>query len=422
MFNIYDCQVENFEEKLNDYAQLIAKVGLNVKKDQIVCIKCDVVDSYFANKVIDACYEAGAGNVVMAWMDNYSEFARLKYGNDEAVGNLAEYADAIFDRYCGDGASSLRILSNYPNQNEGIDPNRLATYSNETFKVSKNFKRAQMKAEIPWLITRVPNLDWAKLVFPGKSDEDAIVALWDEIFRCVKVFGNGKSVENWNKHIENLGKLDQYLNSLQIRYLHYQNALGTNLTVELPKEHLWMSSCENKTIHWQRFIANIPTEEVFTDPLKTGSNGIVYASKPLVLNGNIIKDFYFEIKDGKIVDAHASEGEDMLRRQLEANPNNSYLGEVALVPYDSSISNSNILFYDTLFDENAACHIAFGNSFPKCIKGGTNMSKEELEKIGINFAPCHEDFMIGTSDLNIVATTWDGREVSIFKNGNPVIA
>ena len=224
----------------------------------------------------------------------------------------------------------------------------------------------------------------------------AMEKMWDTILTTAYV-DEGDAVENWRAHIAELQRRTEVLNGYHLKTLHYENALGTDLTVELPETHFWAGGAEKCITSGVTFSANIPTEEVFTLPLKTGVNGIVYASKPLSLNGNLIEGFGFELKDGKIIRAFAQQGEDVLKNAIAVDEGASYLGEVALVPYDSPISNSGILFYNTLFDENAACHFAFGEAYP-CLEGGDKMSKEELAAHGVNDSITHVDFMVGTAD------------------------
>ena len=240
--------------------------------------------------------------------------------------------------------------------------------------------------------------------------------LWDAIFSACRVSGTGDAVARWREHLKTLRERTEKLNAYRFRSLHYQNSLGTDLTVELPEGHLWQSG-EEKTPKGQPFVANMPTEEIFTAPLREGINGVVYASMPLVHDGNIIDKFHFVVRDGQIVEAVAEKGEDVLRAAISVDEGASYFGEVALVPYDSPISNLKLLFYNTLFDENAACHIAFGEAYP-CIEGGRDMTKEQLKEKGLNDSITHVDFMIGTKDLSIVGTTHDGREIPVFVNGN----
>ena len=223
-------------------------------------------------------------------------------------------------------------------------------------------------------------------------------------------------MEKWQAHLDTLHRRVEKLNSLRLASLHYTNSLGTDLTIRLPEGHVWEAG-NDVTPKGQTFIANIPTEEIYTAPLKTGIDGVVYSAMPLVNDGNIIDKFHFVVKEGKIVEAHAEKGEDSLLAAISLDEGARYFGEVALVPYDSPISNQNILYYNTLFDENAACHLAFGEAYP-CIEGGRDMTKEELKARGLNDSITHVDFMVGTPDLSIVGTTQDGREIPIFVDGN----
>lgn len=273
-----------------------------------------------------------------------------------------------------------------------------------------------MRNIFPWCIASVPTAAWAKKVFPKLSETEAIGALWRAIFRTVRVGGDGKAVERWNEHIEAMARRKQILTDYQFKALHYRNALGTDLVVELPKHHVWEAGAE-RTQNGDRFCANMPTEEVFTAPKRDGVNGVVVASMPLVENGNIIDNFRLTLKDGKIVEVAAETGEEILRHAISVDEGASYLGEVALVPCDSPISNENILFYNTLFDENASCHFAFGDAYP-CVVGAETMSKEERKAAGLNHSITHVDFMVGTPDLSIVGITESGEEIPVFIDGN----
>lgn len=241
--------------------------------------------------------------------------------------------------------------------------------------------------------------------------------LWDAILRSVRIQGDGTAVSAWRQHLDTLGRRKDLLNKYHFKYLHYTNSLGTDLTIQLPEDHLWAAG-NSVMKNGVEFVANMPTEEIFTAPLKTGINGVVYSAMPLVDSGNIIDKFYFIIRDGKIVEAHAEKGEEFLKAAISVDEGASYFGEVALVPYDSPISNQKILFYNTLFDENASCHLAFGEAYPECIEGGESMTREEVQAHGLNYSLTHVDFMVGTADLSIVGTTHDGREIPVFINGN----
>ena len=224
-------------------------------------------------------------------------------------------------------------------------------------------------------------------------------------------------MERWQEHVAATAARCAKLNGYNFKSLHYTNSRGTDLTLELPENHVWMGGSED-TPKGVPFVANIPTEEIFTAPRWDGVNGKVYASLPLAMSGNLVKDFWMEFRDGKIVDVHAEEGEGYLRDSISLDEGSAYLGEVALVPYDSPINNTGILFYSTLFDENASCHLAFGSAYPTCVKGGDGMSEEEQKKAGLNQSMNHVDFMIGTADLSIVGITHEGQEIPVFVNGN----
>ena len=240
--------------------------------------------------------------------------------------------------------------------------------------------------------------------------------LWDAILASVRVTGDGSAVQRWREHLDTLQIRIDKLNALRLESLHYTNSLGTDLTIRLPENHLWAGGGGTSKAGIY-FIANMPTEEIFTAPLRDGIDGVIYASMPLCLKGEVVDKFHFVIEKGKIVEVHAEVGEEKLKAETTLDEGASYFGEVALVPWDSPISNQNLLFFNTLFDENAACHIAFGEAYP-CLEGGQQMSKDELKARGLNDSITHVDFMIGTPDLSIVGTTRDGEEVPIFIDGN----
>ena len=245
----------------------------------------------------------------------------------------------------------------------------------------------------------------------------AVAALWDAILKTVRVTGDGNAEARWREHIALLTARKEKLNALRFKSLHYTNSLGTDLTIELPDDHLWAAG-NSETPAGVGFVANLPTEEIFTAPLKMGANGTVCAALPLVNNGSIIEDIRFTVREGRIVEAKASRGEEVLNAAIAVDDGARYFGEVALVPYDSPIRSSGLLFYNTLYDENASCHLAFGEAYPECIAGGERMTREELDAHGLNHSLTHVDFMVGTADLSITGTTHDGRELPVFRSGN----
>lgn len=402
------------EEKLQEYARLLVRVGLNVQKGQDLIISCPVECAYFARLCAAEAYEIGCREVVMNWHDD--AMSRMKYlqAAEDVFETVPAWRERFFNDYAKAGAAYLAISATDPENLKGVDPQRIVKSQQASGKALKDFDRLQMASGFPWCIASIPIPSWAGRVFPDAPD--AVDRLWDAIFAAVRISGDGKCVEKWQAHLDTLHRRVEKLNSLRLVSLHYTNALGTDLTIRLPEGHVWEAG-NDVTPKGQTFIANIPTEEIYTAPLKTGIDGVVYSAMPLVNDGNIIDKFHFVVKEGKIVEAHAEKGEDSLLAAISLDEGARYFGEVALVPYDSPISNQNILYYNTLFDENAACHLAFGEAYP-CIEGGRDMTKEELKARGLNDSITHVDFMVGTPDLSIVGTTQDGREIPIFVDGN----
>ena len=404
------------EEKLLEYARLLVRVGLNVYEGQTLVISSPVECAYFARLCAKEAYDAGVREVVMNWHDDAMARIKYLYADDAIFDEVAEWREKFFNGYALQGAAYLAISASDPENFKGVKTDRIIRAQQASGKALKDFDRLQMCSGFPWCIASIPIPSWATKVFPDCSEEEAMNKLWDAIFESVRINGDGKCVEKWQQHLDILHERMEKLNSLQFKTLHYTNSLGTDLTVQLPEHHIWEAG-DDKTLSGRSFIANIPTEEIFTSPLKTGVNGVVYSALPLAHDGNIIDKFHFVVKDGKIVEVHAERGEEALKAAVTVDEGASYFGEVALVPYDSPISNQQILYYNTLFDENARCHIAFGEAYP-CLEGGQQMDKEELKARGLNDSITHVDFMVGTADLNIVGTTHDGREIPVFVNGN----
>ena len=280
-------------------------------------------------------------------------------------------------------------------------------------------KKQQTMPPLSWTIASVATLPWARIVFPDASDFDAMQLLWNAIFDASRINEN-KTAENWQEHIRNLEEKMDILNALNFKYLHFKNNIGTDLKVELPHGHVWIS-CVGETTTGNKFIANIPTEEIFTAPLRTGVNGIVYATKPIIFMGEVIEGIWLRLKDGKVTDYFAKNNHHILEKLLFNYENSDYLGEVALVPHSSPISQTGILWYDTSFDENASCHLAFGYGYPQTLKGTRGKSKQEKMEMGLNQSSLHEDFMIGSEDMNIIGFTQDDKEIPVFKNGEWIL-
>lgn len=351
----------------------------------------------------------------MNWRDD--ELSREKYlhAGEDVFDAVPQWTRHLYNDYAQEGAAYLSISATDPENLRGVASDRIVRSQRSSSEALKPFYRLQMQNGFPWCIASIPILSWAKKVFPEATD--TMERLWEAIFAAVRITGDGQAVERWREHLRLLEERKDKLNALHFVSLHYTNALGTDLTICLPEDHLWAAG-DGVTPKGQHFIANMPTEEIFTAPLREGINGMVYASVPLCHDGNIIDKFFFRVEGGRIVEAQAEVGEETLRAAISVDEGASYFGEVALVPYDSPIRNQEILFYNTLFDENAACHLAFGEAYPECIRGGENMDKEALKAHGLNDSITHVDFMIGTRDLSIVGTTRDGRQVPVFVNGN----
>ena len=404
------------DQKLQEYARLLIRVGLNVQKGQKLVISSPVECAFFARMCAEEAYAVGCREVVMNWHDDVMARLKYLYADDAIFDEVALWRRHFFNDHALEGAAYLAISASDPENFKGVDSKRIIRAQQASGKALKDFDRLQMSSGFPWCIASIPIPSWAKTVFPNAAEEDAMTKLWDAIFKAVRISGDGTAVEKWKAHLATLHERLEKMNAFNFKSLHYTNSLGTDLTVELPEGHIWEAG-NDVTQSGQPYIANIPTEELFTSPLKTGVNGVVYSSMPLVHDGAIIDKFHFVVKEGKIVEAHAEKGEETLLGAISVDEGASYFGEVALVPYDSPISNQKILFYNTLFDENAACHIAFGEAYP-CLEGGQKMDKEELKARGLNDSITHVDFMIGTPDLSIVGTTHDGKEIPVFVNGN----
>lgn len=405
------------EAKFKEYAKLLVEVGVNIQKGQTLVIGSPVDCAWFARLCARAAYAAGCREVVMRWSDD--ELTREKYlhAEDSVFDSLPAWQAEFDNGYARQGAAFLHISARDPENLVGVDPDRIARSQRSSGEALREYRELTMSNTVPWCIGSIPIPSWARKVFPGCPDGEAVEKLWEAIFQTVRVDGSGAAVDRWREHLAGLkGHMDR-LNGLNLESLHYTNSLGTDLTIRLPEGHIWAAG-SSETKSGLPFIANMPTEEVFTAPLRNGVDGVVCSSMPLVHNGVVIDKIRFQVREGKIVEASAQTGEDALKAAITLDEGASYFGEVALVPYDSPISRQKLLYYNTLFDENASCHLAFGEAYPECIQGGAEMSKEERKARGLNDSITHVDFMVGTADLSITGKTRDGREVPVFVDGN----
>jgi aminopeptidase len=407
--------MSDFQKNLEKYAELAVKVGVNVQKGQKLVVNATLDAAELVRLVVKQAYEVGARDVVVNWNDDTVSRTKYDLAPDEAFAEYPEWRAKETEDLASKGAAFMSIISTSPDLLKGINPERIATYQKAAGKALANYRKMIQSDKVSWTVIAAASPAWAAKVFPNEPAENQVTKLWDAIFKATRV-DTENPVEAWKKHDENLHEKVHYLNEKHYAKLHYQ-APGTDLTIELPKNHIWVGA---GSINEQgnEFMANMPTEEVFTVPFKTGINGTVSSTKPLSYGGNIIDRFSLTFENGKIVDVKAEEGEEILRHLVETDEGSHYLGEVALVPYNSPISQSNILFFNTLFDENASNHLAIGSAYAFCIEGGKKMSSDELKENGLNESITHVDFMIGSEQMDIDGITADGKTEAIFRSGN----
>jgi aminopeptidase len=399
---------------LRKYAQLIAKCGINVQKGQEVIIQCELDQPEFIQMLVDECYKAGAEKVIVDW--SYQPISKLhyKYRSLKTLTTLEKWEHERWQHYVDKIPCRIYIESEDPDGLKGVNQKKISQARQKIYPQIKKY-RDQLENKYQWCIAAVPGEAWAKKLFPELSRHQAVEKLWDAILYTSRVTED--PIQAWKDHNEDLKKHCDYINSLGVEELHYQASNGTDFTVGMIEQAQFTGGGEN-SLQGIFFNPNIPSEECFISPMRGKAEGIVYATKPLSYQSQLIENFWIRFKDGKAVEWDAEKNKDLLTEMINMDEGSAYLGECALVPYDSPISNSGLLFYNTLFDENAACHLALGAGFADTIKGFENMSLDEVHKLGVNESMIHVDFMIGCKDLNITAKTRDGKYVPIFKDGN----
>lgn len=407
--------MSEFRNNLEKYAELAVKVGVNVQPGQTLVVNAALDAAEFVRLVVKKAYEIGALNVIVNWNDDTVTKTKYDLAPDEAFKEYPVWRAKEQVELAETGAAFMSVLSSSPDLLKGVNPERIANFQKAAGKALAPYRKAAQTDKISWTVIAVPSQDWAAMVFPDEPAENQVNKLWDAIFKAVRV-DTDNPVEAWKKHDETLHEKVHYLNEKRYKKLHY-TAPGTDLTIELPEKHVWIGAGSVNEAGFE-FMANMPTEEVFTVPLKTGVNGTVASTKPLSYGGNIIDRFSITFENGKIVGVQAEVGEDILKRLVETDEGSHYLGEVALVPFNSPISQSNVLFFNTLFDENASNHLAIGSAYAFCIEGGKKMSSEELAKNGLNESITHVDFMIGSAEMDIDGITADGKVEPVFRAGN----
>lgn len=407
--------MENFNQNLQKYARLITEVGVNVQKGHTVVLNIAVDQAPLARLITAHAYRLGAAQVILQWSDDEITKEFMTNAAEDRLENIPAYKVAEADDWVAKGASRISVVSQDPGALAGVDPHRVATYQAAAGKAMMGLRKASQANKISWTVVAAAGLAWAKTVFPELPPEEAQMKLWDEIFKTTRIYEEDP-VAAWKKHDETLQAKAEELNREQFTALHY-TAPGTDIIVGLPKNHLW-EGAGSFNARGEKFMANMPTEEVFTAPDANRVDGTISSTKPLSYAGTIIEGMKFTFKNGKVVDFSAEKGQDVLAKLLDTDEGAKHLGEVALVPDPSPISQSGIIFFNTLFDENASNHLAFGSAYAFSLQGGTEMTEEELITAGLNRSQTHVDFMVGSDQMDIDGIKADGTTVPIFRNGD----
>ena len=408
--------LENFNENLKKYARLIAETGVNVQDNHTVVLQISVDQAPLARLITEEAYRLGAAEVIVQWSDETIQREFLAHAATDRIENVPQYKIDQTDDWIAKGASRISVVSSNPDALAGVDAQRVAAFQAANGKALVNLRKATQANKVSWTVVAAASEGWAAKVFPElATSEEQVDALWNEIFKTTRIYEENPVIA-WDIHDKKLQEKAAELNEQQFTALHY-TAPGTDLTIGLPKNHLW-EGAGRYNARGEEFMANMPTEEVFTAPDSRRVDGYVSSTKPLSYAGTIISGMKFTFKDGKVVDFSAEQGEEALKNLLAIDEGAKHLGEVALVPDPSPISQSGLIFYNTLFDENASNHLAFGSAYAFNLQGGTEMSEEELAAAGLNRSQTHVDFMVGSDKMNIDGIKEDGTIVPVFRNGD----
>ncbi|MDT2833575.1 aminopeptidase [Vagococcus carniphilus] len=407
--------LQNFDTLLKKYAKLIVEVGVNVQKSHTVVLSIQVEQAPLARHIVEEAYNLGAKQVIVQWADDSVSRQTFINADQEVIETVPQYKVDEINDWVEKGASRIGIVSQDPDAYAGVDNDRLSTFQSAMGKAMMPLRQATQANKVSWVVAAAAGTQWAKKVFPElATNEEQVDALWDAIFKTTRIYEEDP-VAAWVAHDKSLEAKAAELNAEQFDSLHY-TAPGTDLIIGLPENHHW-EGAGSVNVRGERFMANMPTEEVFTAPDNRRIDGVIVSTKPLSYSGNTLENMTFTFKDGKVVDAKAEKGEEVLKKLLETDEGAKSLGEVALVPDSSQISQSGLTFFNTLFDENASNHLALGSAYAFNIKGGTEMSEEELEAAGLNRSLTHVDFMVGSNKMNIDGIKKDGTRVPVFRNG-----
>ncbi len=403
------------EAQLSKYADLAVQIGVNIQPGQILIVSAPISAAEFVRLITAKAYAIGASQVKVNWSDEFITRQQFEHAAPEVFTKPPTWFAGEMTEFAENGAAFLHVIAEDPDALKGIDPERIANFQKTRGEALTKYRELQMSDKVSWSIVAIPSQAWADKVFPDVPADERIDKLWEAIFHTVRL-DREDPVAAWQEHLDTLEQKAIVLNAKKYKSLHYI-APGTDLSIELPEGHLWAQG-DSINAKGHSFVANMPTEEVFTAPLKTGVNGTVRATKPLSYGGNIIDGFSITFEQGRIVNVTAEQGQDALEYLIGLDEGAKYLGEVALVPHKSPISESNILYFNTLFDENASNHLAIGTAYAFCLEGGKDMDKEELIARGLNTSVTHVDFMIGSAEMDIYGITADGTREPVFLKGN----
>lgn len=404
-------------ENINKYAELIINLGINIKKDDYLIIKSPTECDYFIEKLVEQAYVRGAKKVIVDF--HFDTIKRHQFLNEE-IENFEVLDDYIVSKnnyLVEKNFKFISISAPDPMALQGVDPAKVSAFTSAVNRQCRNMVMQTMNDISSWCVVSVPTKKWAEILYPDSSD--AVDLLWTQILKATRCDLENPIFE-WEKHIEKLKEVSKFLNDSAFDSLHFTNSIGTDINIGLPKNHIFMAAESTNSSKGHKFIANMPTEEVFSMPHKDKVDGRVYSSKPLNYNGTIIDEFYLEFKDGRVVEHFAKVGHEALTGLLDTDFGARSIGEVALVSYSSPINQSGILFFNTLYDENASCHLALGRAYPTTVLNGTDMSNEELASVGANDSAIHVDFMFGTKDMQVTGSNSNG-DVKFFVDGEFII-
>ncbi|BFH63409.1 aminopeptidase [Paenibacillus azoreducens] len=407
--------MKDFNHMLEKYAELVIKIGVNIQPGQVLLVQAPLETVDFTRKVVAKAYESGAKFVQVDWDDEKVTRIRYEKAADDSFGYYPKWQADMMEQLAESGGAVLHIKVPDPELFRGIDSSKVSTAVKAAAVAREKYQAYVRSNKVTWSLIKAPTKAWADKVFADLPEDARVPAMWEAVFQMNRVTADNDPVAAWQDHIRTLKEKQEYMNNKRYKALHYR-APGTDLHVEMPEGYLWLGGGDHNEAG-NYFVANMPTEEIYTMPHRTGVNGTVASTFPLNLNGRLVEGIRLTFKDGKVVEYDADSGREHLTSLFETDEGASYLGEMALVPYDSPISKMKRVFFNTGIDENASCHFALGSSYPVNIEGGTKLSKEELLARGANVSLTHVDFMVGSEELEIDGELPDGTIEPVFRNG-----